>query len=102
MREPNGSAVCNARSAIAAVRSAGWSYVFTPHRPAGERLELKDPGNRGRLHPDTRAAFNRHKAVAEMLIERAYVKKQYGEGSDASALLDAALRCFPGSRIVFR
>lgn len=106
--EPNERQRDNARVARDAVVSYGWSISFFPHNPYGERVALKDPGNRGRLGSEARQKFTASKAVIEVLMERGYAlqKTKIRRGDTfadtaATTFATRAMELFPGSRICF-
>ena len=106
--EPNEKQRDNARAARDAVNAYGWSITFFPHRPYGERVALRDPGNKGRLGPEARQKFQYYKQFIEVLMERGYAlqktKIKRGNGfveTDATTFASRAMELFPGSRICF-
>jgi hypothetical protein len=106
--EPSERQLTNARAARDAIGSYGFSISFFPHRPYGERVEVKDPGNRGRLGAEARQKYNASKAVIEVLMERGYAlqKTKIKKGdtyvaTDATTFASRAMELFPGSRICF-
>lgn len=107
--EPNDRQRVVANDARDAINAAGWSIVFYPHATLGERVALKDPGNRGRLCDATRALWRRAKLFVEILMERAFANRRWQRktgdktwvDTDASTFLSRALDLFPGSRIHF-
>lgn len=106
--EPNEHQVCEARAARDAVKKCGWSYSFFPNEEYGARIEIKDPGNKGRLAPAVRAKWNQWRPIIEILCERGYalqkLKQKQGNAyvdTDASRLAARAMELFPGGRICF-
>lgn len=108
VREPNESDVRKAREVRDAIKAAGWRYTFKPLNKYGERVELKDPGNAGRLTPEIRAKWRNYKWAVEILAERSYalqkLKIKQGDAyvdSDASRFASRAIELFPGLRVCF-
>lgn len=106
--EPSERQLTDARAARDAVNAYGWSITFFPHRPYGERVALRDPGNKGRLGPEARQKFQYYKQFIEVLMERGYAlqKTKIKRGNefvatDATTFASRAMELFPGSRICF-
>lgn len=106
--EPDERQAAVARDACDAIVRFGWGIVFKPLNNFGERVEIKDPSNRGRLDEATKVLWRRARLWLEVLMERGYARRlwQRRDGSalidsDSSRFLDQALKIFPGSRIYF-
>lgn len=106
--EPNESQKEKARAARDLVTSYGWSISFFPHKPYGERVGLKDPGDKGRLGGQARQKYNAAKSFIEVLMERGYAlqktKIKKGNGfveTEATSFVSRAMELFPGSRVCF-
>lgn len=92
----------NYRDVCKAVVAAGWKIEFRPAASYGDKLQLVDPGNRGRLDQDLRRRFHAVKADAEVEYERLLLKRRFGEDSEHWRLCSKAIHLFTGCRVVFK